>query len=84
LDPKFLETFDGLIEKYTELVIGKSDDELKEKIKVWALYNHISKTMPALTNHWGQSFPEEKEVIKELYGEVKKLNEEYRKQVHNK
>ncbi len=84
LDAKFLEAFDGLIEKYTELLVGESNDELKEKIKVWVLYHHISKSMPALTNHWGGSFPEEKEVIKELYAEVKKLNEAYRNQVQNR
>ncbi|TCS81072.1 DUF2573 family protein [Tepidibacillus fermentans] len=83
MEVKFLESFDGLIEKYTELLLGESNEELKEKVKVWALYNHISKTMPALTNHWGGSFPEEREVIKGLYAEIKKLNEEYRSQVKN-
>ena len=42
----FQEQFDGLIEKYTELMVGQSDEQLQEKVKMWALYNHISKSMP--------------------------------------
>ena len=84
MNQKFMEEFDGLLEKYTELLLGENNEELKEKVKVWALYNHISKTMPALTNHWGGSFPEGKEVVKQLYTEVKTLNEEFRKKVQSK
>jgi len=81
MNEKFMEAFDGLMGKYTELLVGESNTELKEKVKVWALYNHISKTMPALANHWGGSYPEQKEFIKCLYAEIKKLNEEYRNRV---
>lgn len=84
MEAKFIEDFDGLVEQYTQFLVGESNQELKEKIKVWALYNHISKTMPTLVSHWGSSFPEAKETIKELYAEVKKLNEEYHNKVQNK
>ena len=81
LDQIFLKEFDGLIDKYTELLVGKTNNELREKIKVWAIHKYISKTMPALENHWGASFPEGKEILAELNGEIKKLNEEYRNQI---
>ncbi|MER1935437.1 MAG: DUF2573 family protein, partial [Priestia megaterium] len=60
MNKTFQEQFDGLIEKYTELMVGKSDEQLQEKVKMWALYNHISKSMPHLTKHWNQLYPEAK------------------------
>jgi hypothetical protein len=78
MDKKFLEQFDGLLEKYTELLLGKSGPELKEKVKVWALYSHIAKSMPALGKHWNELYPEAKEQVKEIIAEIKRLNEEER------
>lgn len=73
------EQVDGLMEKYTELLLGDSTPELKEKVKLWAMYTHLSKTMPPLAKHWNQSYPEAKDAMKELVAEIKQLNEENRK-----
>lgn len=73
------EQVDGLMEKYTELLLGESNDELKEKVKIWAMYTHLSKTMPPLAKHWNQTYPEAKDAMKELVSEIKTMNEEHRK-----
>jgi hypothetical protein len=78
VDKKLQEQFDGLLEKYTELLLGESNDELKEKVQVWALYTHIAKSMPPLTKHWNESYPDAKDGIKELISEIKELNEAHR------
>jgi hypothetical protein len=78
MNQTFLEQFDALLEKYTELLLGKSDAELKEKVKVWALYSHIAKSMPALAKHWNERYPEAKEQMKQLIAEIKQLNDEER------
>jgi hypothetical protein len=44
------------------------------KVKKWALYNQIHKTMPALASHWNQSHPEGKADIRELFEEIRDLN----------
>ncbi|MBP2240407.1 hypothetical protein J2Z40_000962 [Cytobacillus eiseniae] len=69
---------DGLLEKYTELLIGQSDTELKEKVLAWILYSHIAKSMPPLIQHWNHTYPTAKEDMKELIAEIKRLNEEHR------
>ncbi|WP_270179947.1 YusU family protein [Alkalihalobacillus sp. CinArs1] len=73
------EQVDGLMEKYTELLVGESTPELKEKVKIWAMYTHLSKTMPPLAKHWNQTYPDAKDAMKELVAEIKMLNEENRK-----
>ncbi|WP_347548922.1 YusU family protein [Pseudalkalibacillus hwajinpoensis] len=73
------EQVDGLMEKYTELLLGDSSPELKEKVKLWAMYTHLSKTMPPLAKHWNQTYPDAKDEMKELISEIRKLNEEHRK-----
>lgn len=78
MDQKFVDQFDGLVEKYTELLLGESTPELQEKIKIWSLYMHISKSMPPLAKHWNDMYPDAKEQIKELIGEIKILNEKHR------
>lgn len=60
MNSRFTEEFDGLVEKFSELVTGDASPEMVEKIKVWSIYNHIHKTMPALTSHWNQLHPEGK------------------------
>ena len=65
------EDFDVLFTKYTELLLGDSDPERKDKVMKWALYSHIAKSMPALVQHWNREFPEAK-------AEIKQLNEEHR------
>ncbi|MCA1031582.1 YusU family protein [Bacillus timonensis] len=78
MNEKLNEQFDGLLEKYTELLLGETSPELKEKVKMWALYTHIAKSMPPLAKHWNESYPDAKEGMKEIIAEIKKLNEEHR------
>lgn len=78
MDEKLKEQFDGLIEKYTELLVGDCSNELKEKVKMWALYSHISKSMPPLAKHWNASYPEAKEELKTIINDIKVLNEKHR------
>lgn len=75
---KFEEQFDGLLEKYTELLLGESNEERKAQVQKWALYSYIAKTMPALVKHWNETYPGAKEEMVSLIAEIKKLNDEYR------
>lgn len=78
MDQKLTEQLDGLLEKYTELMVGESTPEVKAKIQTWALYTHIAKSMPPLAKHWNESYPDAKDSMKELIAEIKQLNEEHR------
>ncbi|MCM3161222.1 YusU family protein [Metabacillus litoralis] len=78
MEQQLKDQFEGLLEKYTELLLGESSDELKEKVKMWALYTHISKSMPPLAKHWNSTYPEAKEDLKSIIGEIKDLNEQFR------
>jgi hypothetical protein len=51
MEKVFVQQFEALLEKYSELLVGVSDEETKEKVKAWALYSHIAKSMPALIKH---------------------------------
>lgn len=70
--------FDALIDKYTELLLGTTNEELKEKVIIWVLYQHIAKSMPPLAKHWNSLYPKEKERVKEIIQEIKELNEKHR------
>lgn len=72
------EQFEALIEKYAELLVGDTSPEVVEKIQMWALYTYISKSMPPLVKHWNELYPDGKEAMKELIGEIKELNEQHR------
>lgn len=72
--------FEALLEKYSELLVGENNEEIKEKVKVWALYSHIAKSMPALAKHWNGMYPEAKEEMKQIINEIKQLNEQHRAQ----
>jgi hypothetical protein len=72
------EQMDGLVEKYTELLLGDATPELKEKVTNWVLYTYIAKSMPALVKHWNEKYPEGKENIKNIIFEIQKMNEEHR------
>jgi hypothetical protein len=76
MSEKFMDQIDGLLEKYSELLIGKTDEELKKKVQAWALYSFIAKSMPPLVQHWNASYPDAKEEMKQIIAEIKKLNEE--------
>lgn len=80
---KFKEQLDGLLEKYTELLIGENDPELKEKVEAWALYSFIAKSMPPLAKHWNDTYPDAKEEMKALIAEIKTMNEEFRSKKSN-
>ncbi|MFZ7943978.1 DUF2573 family protein [Neobacillus sp. 19] len=79
MEKVFVEQFETLLEKYSELLVGESDEAVKEKVKAWALYSHIAKSMPALINHWSALYPEAREEMKQMIQEIKQLNEEHRK-----
>lgn len=74
----FNEEFHALCEKYTELLTGQQHPELVEKIKIWSIYNHMHKTMPALTRHWNKEHPESRAEMLKLFSEIKELNEAHR------
>ncbi|MEO2073841.1 MAG: DUF2573 family protein [Bacillus sp. (in: firmicutes)] len=77
----FAQQFEALLEKYSELLVGESNEETKEKVRAWALYTHIAKSMPALAKHWNELYPEAKEEMKQIIGEIKQMNEQHRKSV---
>ncbi|WP_243387783.1 YusU family protein [Bacillus kexueae] len=80
MDQKLAEQLDGLVEKYTELLLGDVTEDRKEKVKAWVIYTYIAKSMPPLVKHWNERYPEAKEAIKELIHEIKELNEIHRSQ----
>ncbi len=80
MDQTLREQFDGLMTKYTELLTGETDEESKEKVKMWALYTYMSKSMPPLVKHWNEKYPDAKDGMKELIQEVRELNEKYREE----
>lgn len=79
MEKEFLQQFDSLVEKYSELLVGDSQEVVKEKVKIYSLYSHIAKSMPALAKHWNGLYPEAKNGIIEIMNEVKSLNEQHRK-----
>jgi hypothetical protein len=74
--PEFPEQFEALVEKFAELVVGDTSPETVEQIKLWAVYNHIHKSMPALTSHWNQNHPEGKADVRKLFEAVRDMNQE--------
>jgi len=84
MDNEFAEQFEALLEKYSELLVGEASEAVREKVRMWALYMHISKTMPALTKHWNSLYPDAKEEMMQIIHEVKQLNEAYRNSLKNK
>ncbi|MCM3292002.1 YusU family protein [Paenibacillus sp. MER 180] len=71
-------SFDALLEKYADLLTGHTDAATVEKVKMWALYNHMHKTMPNLTRHWNNANPEGKAAVRALFEEIKQMNEAHR------
>ncbi|MCM2531145.1 YusU family protein [Neobacillus pocheonensis] len=80
----FVQQLEALLEKYSELLVGESSKETKEKVKPWALYTHIAKSMPSLAKHWNELYPEAKDEMKVIINEIKQLNEQHRKSSQNK
>lgn len=83
MNDKLKDQLNGLLEKYTELLIGESNPELKEKVEAWALYSFIAKSMPPLAKHWNDTYPDAKEEMKALIAEIKAMNEEIRSKKSN-
>ncbi|MGY3714756.1 YusU family protein [Sutcliffiella cohnii] len=78
MDAKLKDQLDGLLEKYTELLLGESSPELKDKVEAWVVYSYIAKSMPPLVKHWNEQYPDAKDGMKELISEIKTLNEQHR------
>ncbi|MBT2729114.1 YusU family protein [Bacillus sp. ISL-75] len=78
MEKAFVKQFEALLEKYSELLVGESTDETREKVKVWALYSHIAKSMPALAKHWNGLYPDAKEEMMQIINEIKVMNEQHR------
>lgn len=81
---EFPEQFDALLEKYTELLVGESDAGKKEMVTQYAIYSFIAKNMPALVKHWNSLYPEGKDEMKRIVGEIKKMNEAHRAEMNGK
>jgi hypothetical protein len=71
----FERDFHALLEKSAELLTGESSPEMTEKVKIWAIYQHFHKAMPALTSHWNQVHPEGKAEIRRIFEEIRDLNQ---------
>ncbi|GIQ68480.1 DUF2573 family protein [Xylanibacillus composti] len=80
MDETSREQIEGLIEAFAERLTGRTDPETVEKIKLWAIYSHIHKTMPPLTAHWTQEHPQAKADMRRLFEEIKQWNESFREQ----
>ena len=78
MEKEFSAQFEALLEKYSELLVGESNEDTKEKVKAWALYTHIAKSMPSLAKHWNELYPDAKEGMKQIIQEIKQLNEQHR------
>jgi hypothetical protein len=78
MDKEFNQQFEALLEKYSELLVGNSSGDVKEKVKAWALYSHIGKSMPALIQHWSALYPGARGEMKEIINEIKQMNEQHR------
>ncbi|MEH7109207.1 DUF2573 family protein [Bacillus sp. JJ1764] len=79
MEKEFAQQFEALLEKYSELLVGEATEATKEKVKAWAMYSHIAKSMPALINHWSSLYPEARTEMKQIINEIKELNEQHRK-----
>lgn len=84
MNSKFDQQFDALVEKLAELLTGNSSPEMTAKVKIWAIYNHIHKTMPALASHWSQNHPESRADIRGIFEEIRDLNQALKKETDAK
>ena len=78
----FYKNFEELFEKYSELLTGDSTQDVVGKVKIWALYSHMKKTMPALVQHWHQQNPESNQLVRQIFEDVQKLNQEHKAQLN--
>ncbi len=78
MNEKLEQQLDGLLEKYTELLLGEANEEHKENVKAWVLYTYIAKSMPPLVKHWNEQYPDAKQEMMTLIKEIKELNDAHR------
>jgi hypothetical protein len=81
---EFQKQFDALLDKYTELLVGEASSEKKEMVSQYALYSFIAKNMPALVKHWNSLYPDGKDEMKRIVGEIKELNEVHREEMNRR
>jgi hypothetical protein len=81
---EFQKQFDALLDKYTELLVGETSPEKKEMVSQYALYSFIAKNMPALVKHWNSLYPDGKDEMKRIVGEIKELNEIHREEMNRR
>ncbi|WP_227397182.1 DUF2573 family protein [Jeotgalibacillus aurantiacus] len=74
------EKIDAMVEKYAELLTGDTSEESIEEIKLYILYNHIAKSMPALAKHWNALYPEGKEDMKKIVADIQRKNKVLREE----
>lgn len=74
MNSQFEIEFQALIDTFADMVVGDNSPEMMEKIKIWSIYNHIHKTMPALASHWSQNHPDSRAVIRGLFEEVRAMH----------
>ena len=43
MEEKLQQQLDYLLEKYTELLLGETNPDVKEEVRQWILYTHIAK-----------------------------------------
>lgn len=75
MNTDFEKEFNALVLKTAELITGDTSPEMLEKIKVWAFFNHVHKSLPALTSHWNQTHPESKAEVRRIFEEIRDLNQ---------
>jgi hypothetical protein len=75
MNTEFEKELDALLVKTAELITGETSPEMIEKIKIWALYNHIHKSLPALASHWNQTHPTGKAEVRRIFEEIRDLNQ---------
>jgi hypothetical protein len=78
MNEKLEQQLEGLIEKYTELLLGEVTEAHKENVKAWVLYSYIAKSMPPLVKHWNEQYPDAKQDMMSLVKEIKELNDAHR------
>jgi hypothetical protein len=81
---EFDRDFDALVEKAAELLIGDSSPERIDQVKKWAIYNHLHKSMPALTSHWNQMHPQGKAEVRSIFEEIRDLHQTLKDQQDTK
>ncbi|WP_261304709.1 YusU family protein [Paenibacillus andongensis] len=75
MNTDFENEFNSLVFKTAELITGDTSPEMLEKIKIWAFFNHVHKSLPALTSHWNQTHPEGKAEVRRIFEEIRELNQ---------